>query len=129
MTSRADTGVTVVSTADQLRQLVTRGFRFVHPTDGDGEIAAVVGVRVHSGVIDVVELRDENDVHAMRMPGDETDVLAPRKVLWQTSGYVSTVLGAMLALPDDYSVPSRKGENSGCWVPVRPGAAKWLAAV
>lgn len=119
----------MISTEDQLRQLVTRGFRFVHPTDDDGEIAAVVGVRVHSGVIDVVKLHDEDDVHAMRMPGDETDVLAPRTVLWQTSGYVSTVLGGMLALPDDYAVPSRKGENSGCWVPVRPGAAKWLAPV
>lgn len=119
----------MISTEDQLRQLVTRGFRFVHPTDGDGEIAAVVGVRVHNDVIDVVTLHDENDVHAMRMPGNETDVLAPRTVLWQTSGYVSTVLGAMLALPDDYSAPSRKGEKSGCWVPVRPGAAKWLTAV
>lgn len=125
MTLPADT---TISTEDQLRALVERGFRFVHPTDDDGEIAAVVGVRVHSGVVDVVRLHGENDVHATRMPGDEADILAPRTVLWQRTGFVGDVLDAVLTLPDDHAVPRRRGENSGCWVPVRPGAAKWVGA-
>src|SRR5690606_5150569 len=66
----------------QLRQLVARGFRFVHPTDASGQLAAVVGVRVHDGVIDVVRLEAEDDVSAMRIPADEDDVMAPRRVLW-----------------------------------------------
>lgn len=125
MTSSAEI---TTSIEDQLRGLVERGFQFVHPTDGDGQLAAVVGVRAHNGVVDVVKLHDENDVHAMRMPGDETDILTPRKVLWQRSGFVGAVLDAVLTLPDDHAVPGRRGESSGCWVPVRPGAAKWVTA-
>lgn len=110
----------------RLRALVERGFRFVHPTDADGELAAVVGVRVHDNVVDVVKLRDEDDVLAMRMPGSEADILSPRRTLWQSTGHVSDVLDEVLALPDEVAA-DEPGAN-GCWVPVRPGASKWVTA-
>lgn len=123
MTSQAEAGF-----EEQLRQLVERGFKFVHPTDADGELAEVVGVRVHDDVVDVVKLRGEHDVLAMRLPADEVDVLSPRQVLWQSTGYVARVLGEVLALPernvdDDEAEPAR-----GCWVPVAPGESKWITA-
>lgn len=110
----------------RLRALVERGFRFVHPTDADGELAAVVGVRVHDNVVDVVKLHDEDDVLAMRIPGSEADVLSPRRTLWQSTGYVCDVLDEVLALPDEAAAGGQ--DANGCWVPVRPGSAKWVTA-
>lgn len=128
MTSSAET-MAVHDTEAQLRELVERGFRFVHPTDAEGELAAIVGVRVHGSVVDVVKLHDEGDVVATRMPGDETDILSPRHVLWQTTGYVGDVLANLLSLPDELEPGEGTGEEaSGCWVPVRPGSAKWISA-
>ncbi|MFO7191107.1 MULTISPECIES: hypothetical protein [Thermocrispum] len=114
----------------QLRQLVARGFRFVHPTDASGQLAAVVGVRVHDGVIDVVRLEAEDDVSAMRIPADEDDVMAPRRVLWQSSGAVTRVLADVLELPDD---PGDQDDDQGnvvrgCWVPVDHRTSKWVPA-
>lgn len=83
-----------------LRALVARGFRFIDPRDENGEVVAVVGVRAHHDVVDVVQLNDEDDVIATRMPSDQ-DVLAPRRVFWRESGPAGEVLAKMLALPDD----------------------------
>lgn len=113
----------------RLRQLISRGFRFVHPCDGRGEIVAVVGVRAHHGVIDVVELWAEEDVLARRIPGDEENVLRPRNELWNRRGTASDVLDALLRMPDEEpDVPPVAGTQKGCWVPVRPGRAAWLGA-
>jgi hypothetical protein len=91
---------TATSTDAQLRALVARGFRFVDPRDENGDVVAVVGVRAHHDVVDVVQLHGEDDVIAARMPTDQ-DVLAPRQVYWREVGPAQQVLGAMLALPDD----------------------------
>jgi hypothetical protein len=91
---------TVTSTDAQLRALVARGFRFMDPRDENGDVIAVVGVRAHHDVVDVVQLLGEDEVVAMRMPTDQ-DVLAPRQVFWREVGPAQEVLGAMLALPDD----------------------------
>lgn len=91
------------STDAQLRVLVARGFRFIDPRDENGDIVAVVGVRAHHEVIDVVRLNAEDDAVAARLPADQ-DVLAPRRVLWQEAGPAHRVLGAMIALPDDRAV-------------------------
>ncbi len=122
MTSRADEPIY----SRQLRLLVERGFRFVHPTDASGELAAVVGVRIHHDVIDVVKLRSETDVSAMRMPADEPDVMAPRRVLWQSSGAVTRVLDEVLSLPDNTGEQAEAAR--GCWLPVDHRTSKWVPA-
>jgi hypothetical protein len=91
---------TATSTDGQLRALVARGFRFVDPRDENGDVVAVVGVRAHHDVVDVVRLNSEHDAVAARMPTDQ-DVLAPRQVFWREAGSAHEVLAAMLALPDD----------------------------
>lgn len=112
---------------DRLQTLMRRGFQFVHPRSANGALVAVVGVRAHDDVIDVVRLNAEDDAEAMRIPGDEQDVLAPSKRLWSRSGDTFSVLDQLLELPErvtsKLTAPSR-----GCWVPTSPGQAKWLAA-
>ncbi|MGX7824774.1 hypothetical protein ACTG9Q_06750 [Actinokineospora sp. 24-640] len=120
-------------TESQLRALVRRGFEFLHPRDASGELTAVVGVRVHHDVIDVVRLRAEDDVEATRLPGETTDITRPAKILWQRAGRASDVLAALLDLPDDHTpgVIDQSCAASwarGCWVPTTPGRAKWLPA-
>ena len=95
------TAESAVSTEDQLRALRARGFRFVNPRDEHGEIVAVVGVRAHDNVLDVVRLNAEDDVVASRLPDDAGDILAPTTVLWRQAGSAGDVLGGLLALPDD----------------------------
>ncbi|MGH3758069.1 hypothetical protein [Actinophytocola sp.] len=102
---------TAASTDAQLRALVARGFRFIDPRDDNGDVLAVVGVRAHHNIVDVVRLHGEDEVVAARMPPDQ-DVLAPRQVFWREVGPASEVLAAMLALPDDHTpgallVPTR----------------------
>jgi hypothetical protein len=116
----------------RLRELIARGFQFVHPCDANGEVVAVVGVRAHHNVVDVVQLYAEDNVVATRMPGDEQDILSPAKVLWRSEGAACRVLDDLLGLPDDRTPGSLTTATdtpaSGCWVPVEPGRAKWLAA-
>lgn len=116
----------------RLAELITLGYQFVHPTDSGGDIVAIVGVRAHDGVVDVVKLHAENDVQAARMPGDEADIMAPATVLWQETGSVRHVLDELLALPDQRGSHALAGvatrESSGCWVPVRTGSSTWLPA-
>ncbi|RJQ79738.1 hypothetical protein D5S17_09900 [Pseudonocardiaceae bacterium YIM PH 21723] len=116
-----------------LRSLMDRGFRFIHPRDSRGDIVAVVGVRAHGAVLDIVRLDSEDNVTAMRMPGDEANVLAPKTVLWQQSGPMNVVVDSLLTLsdaeyegggPSHASLPPAKG----CWVPTKPGREAWLAA-
>ncbi|MGH3437199.1 MAG: hypothetical protein ACRDRN_12110 [Sciscionella sp.] len=122
----------VVGIADLLQKLVRCGFQFVHPRSGTGEVVAVVGIRAHDNVIDVVKLHAETDVTASRMPGDEADVLAPSSPIWETNGTASVVLHELLELPDEpmpgMASTAKHGNSSGCWVPIRPGQAHWLAA-
>jgi hypothetical protein len=111
----------------RLQGLIKRGFRFAHPHDSQGALVAIVGIRVHDGVIDIVQLYSEDDADAARIPGDEPDVLFPRNVLWRSTGAALAVLDDVLALAD----PEHQREHSradGCWVPTRPGRAAWLAA-
>jgi hypothetical protein len=121
----------VVDTESGLNRLVARGYQFVHPRNAEGEVVAVVGIRVHDNVIDVVRLHAEDDVHATRMPGDERDILAPKKVFWQSSGTARKVLTEVLALPEDHvpgSVLRPEEPAAGCWVTGDDARSKWLAA-
>ncbi|HVW44553.1 MAG TPA: hypothetical protein VHC18_24695 [Amycolatopsis sp.] len=84
----------------RLLGLIDRGYRFLHPCDEEGAVVAVVGVRAHHAVVDVVRLDGEDDVTAVRVPADEPDVFAPGKVLWRSHGDACEVLDELLALPD-----------------------------
>jgi hypothetical protein len=95
------TGVGTLSVDVQLRALVGKGFRFVDPRDEHGDVVAVVGVRAHDNVLDVVELHGEDDAVATRMPPDQ-DVLNPRRYHWREQGPASAVMARLLSLPDDY---------------------------
>lgn len=103
---------TGTSTEDQLRALVARGFRFIDPRDDEGEVLAVVGVRAHDDVIDVVRMHGEDDVTASRLPID-ANIAAPERVLWQHTGCAHEVLGRLLALPDDH-IPGTVSPVSVC---------------
>lgn len=131
MTCSADSFGTAES---QLRALVERGFRFLHPTAADGNVLAVVGVRAHDGVVDVIWLYGETEARAVRMAGDEADVLAPTSTMWETAGPASTVLTELLSLPNDrlpgapQPLAATANRSSGCWIPVRSGTSRWVAA-
>jgi len=119
---------------DLLRVLVLRGFEFLHPRDANGDLTAVVGVRAHHDVIDVVRLHAEDDAIASRLPADTLDVLNPTLVLWQRTGWATTVLRQLVDLADERTpgMPARKEASvsplRGCWVPTTPGRARWLPA-
>ena len=95
------TGVAAPSVDFQLRALVGKGFRFVDPRDEHGDVLAVVGVRAHDNVLDVVELHGEDDAVATRMPPDQ-DLLSPRRFHWREQGPASVVLARVLLLADDH---------------------------
>jgi hypothetical protein len=97
----SSTGAATSGVDTQLRALVARGFRFVDPRDEHGEVLAVVGVRAHDDVVDVVELHGEDNAVATRMPADQ-DILAPRRVHWREQGPASVVLAKLLCLADDH---------------------------
>jgi hypothetical protein len=123
----------VTAVVDQLRNLVALGFKFIHPRTDDGHLVAIVGVRAHHQVIDVVEVRTETDVVATRMPADEENVFAPTDVLWRTTGQANTVLAELLTLSNDQSPDDPHDDEppqpaNGCWVPIHPGRSRWLAA-
>lgn len=110
---------------DGLQALIARDFQFAHPRDSEGSLIAVVGIRVHHGVIDIVQLYGEHDADAARVPGEEPDVLFPRTVLWRTTGTAREVVEGVLALGDPVPTPN---QPKGCWVPTRSGRSTWLAA-
>ncbi len=111
---------------DGLQALIARDFHFAHPRASDGSLIAVVGIRAHHGVIDIVQLYGENDADAARIPGEEPDVLFPKTVLWRTVGAADEVIAEALELADPE--PEHSGQAGGCWVPTRAGRATWLAA-
>lgn len=123
----------------RLRALIARGFRFLHPRDAQGDPVAVVGVRVHHDVVDVVHLEAEDAVVAMRVPSTEENVLAPTRTWWRSAGPVCEVLEDLLGLPDrtrghaasGHAPGHAAGEGrraGGCWIAGGQGRAKWLAA-
>ncbi|MGP4015492.1 hypothetical protein [Saccharopolyspora sp. 5N708] len=109
-----------------LQALVARDFQFAHPRDANGGLVAVVGIRVHRGVFDILQLFGEHDADAARIPGDEPDVLFPSKVLWRTTGPACEVIKDLLSLADP--APEVGAQTKGCWLPTHAGRSAWLAA-
>ncbi|QGK69321.1 hypothetical protein GIY23_07055 [Allosaccharopolyspora coralli] len=128
-----ETAPATPGTDSLLHELIGRGFQFLHPCDEHGEVVAVVGVRAHHDVVDVLRLHSEDDAVATRIPGDEENILAPSRMAWQSTGTAVHVLGDLLSLPDQHTPgladPQQPSAAArGCWVPGGPGRAKWLAA-
>lgn len=134
MSSTAHSASALGRSEPLLRALIARGFQFLHPRTSDGGVAAVVGVRAHHNVVDVVRLQSECTARAVRLPSDEKDVLAPApdRILWETTGTTHDTLTDLLALPEQHMPQTDRditlAPSGGCWVPVRPGTTKWLAA-
>lgn len=122
-TSATITQPTSGDLTEQLRALMALGFRFAHPRHPNGAIAAVVGVRAHDNVVDLVQLLGEHDADAARIPGDEPDILSPRHVLWRATGPAHTVLQQVLDLDDPDTAP---GRQNGCWLSLGSSRAVWL---
>lgn len=97
MTSSADDQSSI-----RLRKLVARGFRLMPPVrDAQGELMALIYVRPHGDIVDVVELRGEDDVRAARVSQDKAGLTAnPATAEWHTAGGACDVLDQVLALPD-----------------------------
>ncbi|GAA2780737.1 hypothetical protein [Saccharopolyspora taberi] len=123
--ARTISGGTAKDVTDGLQALISRDFQFAHPRDSVGSLVAVVGLRVHHGVIDIVQLYGEDDADAARIPGDEPDVLFPQTVIWRTTGRAREVIKQVLALEDPVELA---GSAAGCWVPTHAGRSAWLAA-
>jgi hypothetical protein len=85
----------------RLRELVARGFRLMPPVrDTDGELMALIYVRPHGDIVDVVELRSEDDVRAVRVSRGKSISGDPTFAHWRTVGSACDVLDQVLALPD-----------------------------
>ncbi|CAM3959035.1 hypothetical protein KIPE111705_33485 [Kibdelosporangium persicum] len=115
-------------TEERLRELIARGFKFVHPRDESGHITAIVGVRPHHNVIDVVQLRTEDDAVALRLAGDTADVLAPQRHSWRSAGPAPRVLDDMLNLPDVTAEMIEMPSANGHWIHTGRNRAKWVPA-
>lgn len=111
--------------ADKLRELMDRGYRFVHPRNVQGHVVAVTGIRAHHDVVDVFQLYGEHAANAARMPRTEKDVLSPKCVLWRSSGSAVAVIDDLLRLAEP---TCEQAGDGGCWVQTRPGRATWLPA-
>ncbi|WP_249124252.1 hypothetical protein [Saccharopolyspora erythraea] len=122
---RTITGGVTNEITDGLQALMSRDFQFAHPRDSAGTLVAVVGLRVHHNVIDIVQLYGEDDADAARIPGDEPDVLFPQTVIWRTSGRARDVIKQVLRLEDPVEIGTAA---KGCWMPTHAGRSTWLAA-
>lgn len=76
------------------------GFQFAPVRDADGVIVALTGVRAHHGVIDIVQLYGEHDADAIRVPGDEPDIMRARTTIWRSTGMANDVVDRILVLAD-----------------------------
>ena len=83
----------------RLQTMRALDFEFATDQAADGSIEALVGVRVHDGVIDIFELYGEDEATATRLPDSEPNIMLARTVLWHTRGTAYEVIDALLALP------------------------------
>jgi hypothetical protein len=84
----------------RLRMLRALAFLFARTRDASGAVIALVGIRLHHGVIDVLQIYSEDDADAIRMPSAGLDGRDGSSVLWSASGAPDEVIDAVLGLPD-----------------------------
>jgi hypothetical protein len=111
----------------RLRDLIKRGYRFVHRRDADGSVHTVVGIRPHHTVVDIIRITGPDSAVATRIPGGEQDIFEPSVVLWRRAGPTGEVLEKLLTLPEKPE-PAGRRPIQGCWVPGDGGRATWLTA-
>ena len=110
----------------RLQALRAQNFRFATNRDTTGMVVALIGVRVHHGVIDIIAVYGEHDADATRIPDHEVDILFPRTTLWRTTGSANHVIDNLLSLPTPvHAVPDTPHHN-GSWIPTAPGRLTWL---
>ncbi|RRO17580.1 hypothetical protein EIL87_09840 [Saccharopolyspora rhizosphaerae] len=84
-----------------LRKLVLRGFQLMPPVrDGAGELEALIYVRPHGDVIDIVEVLAEDTVRAARVPRRGEIRTDTHAAYWRITGGVIDVVDQVLALPE-----------------------------
>jgi len=105
---------------EQLRALMARGFSFAHPRPPGGDIVAIVGVRAHHDVVDIIQLLGEDNADATRVPNDEPDILSPQHVVWRATGPAHEVLKRLLDL-DDNTPTTTGGPQQDWWISAGPG--------
>jgi hypothetical protein len=86
-------------------------YEFATDHADDGSIDALVGVRVHHGVIDILELYGEDEATATRLPDSEPNIMLARTVLWHTRGTAYEVIDELLSLPDPESGGGSGGDQ------------------
>jgi hypothetical protein len=104
-----------VGSADLDKRLVSMlgmGFRFGTNCDPAGLVVALVGARIHHGVIDIVQLFGAQDADATRVSCEEPDILLPRAVFWRTTGSAMHVIDALLGLADPANRQGRNGHSA-----------------
>lgn len=84
----------------RLQTMRALSYEFATDHAEDGSIDALVGVRVHHGVIDIFELYGEDEATATRLPDSEPNIMLARTVLWHTRGTAYEVIDELLSLPD-----------------------------
>lgn len=107
---------------DGLHTLTSHDFHFAHPHDAQGRLIAVIGIRAHHEVIDILQLYDEHDAEAARIPAEEPDILFPRTVLWHTTGTAQEIIDATIALADPIPNPN---QAKGYRIPTHAGHSTW----
>lgn len=107
--------------SSRLQAMRAMHFEFATDEAPDGSIEALVGVRVHHGVIDIFELYGEDEATATRLPDSEPNIVLARTVLWHTRGTAYQVIDELLSLPDPDGERPHVGLRNGVRVP--PGLA------
>jgi hypothetical protein len=84
----------------RLRHLRALAFYFARTRDDAGELVALVGIRMHHGVIDIIQIYSEYDAAAIRLPSTVLEDRRPDPPLWSASGPPEDVIDTLLGLPD-----------------------------
>lgn len=87
----------------RLRILRALAFHFARTRDDSGEVIALVGVRMHHDVIDIIQLYSECDADAIRIPSTVLNGRPLGMPQWSASGAPAEVIDMVLSLPDPES--------------------------
>lgn len=104
-----DTRSRLTDISSGLTAMRANHFEFAADHDEEGAVVALMGVRVHHGVIDIFELHGEDDATATRFPDrnlhlngrdllSERNIMLARTTLWHTHGSASSVIDDLLNL-------------------------------
>jgi hypothetical protein len=108
----------------RLQTMRALSYEFATDHADDGSIDALVGVRVHHGVIDIFELYGEDEATATRLPDSEPNIMFASTVLWHTRGTAYDVIDELLSLPDPDGVSDLPTQRARVRAAVRRGGRR-----